>query len=84
MKQEPGKDISVGGGATIARALMGRDLIDDYLLTIFPVIAGKGPRLFGDMSRRLTLKLVKSYIDCDGVAFLHYQPRRTIPSASSA
>jgi dihydrofolate reductase len=41
MKQEPGKDISVAGGATIARALMERDLIDDYLLTIFPVIAGR-------------------------------------------
>jgi dihydrofolate reductase len=82
MKHQPGKDISVGGGATIARALMERDLIDDHLLTIWPVIAGKGPRLFGDMNRQLNLKLVKSYVDSDGVAFLHYQPRRA-PSVGS-
>jgi dihydrofolate reductase len=82
MKQQPGKDISVGGGATIARALMERDLIDDYLLTIWPVLSGKGPRLFGDMNRQLNLRLVKSYVDCDGVALLHYQPRRA-PTAES-
>jgi dihydrofolate reductase len=60
MQPQPGKDISIGGGATIARALMARDLIDDYLLTIWPVIAGKGPRRFGEMSRQLNLKIVNS------------------------
>jgi dihydrofolate reductase len=83
MRHQPGKDISVGGGETIARALIEHDLIDEYLITIWPVIAGKGPRLFGDMNRQVNLKLVKSYVDSDEVAFLHYKPRRpTSPDPS--
>jgi len=48
------------GGAHLAGALMGRDLIDEYWLFVHPVILGAGARLFGDLARRLTLELVES------------------------
>jgi dihydrofolate reductase len=77
LKQQPGKDISVGGGATITRELMKRNLVDDYLLTVWPVVAGRGPKLFGDLPTQLNLKLLKSTTERSGVVLLHYQAIRS-------
>jgi len=78
LKRQKGKDISVGGGPTLARTLMDADLIDEYLLTILPVVLGKGPRLFvGDRKSQLNLKLIKSTIERSGVMMLHYRSAKS-------
>lgn len=56
LKAQPGKDIWVCGGADVARQFMERDLIDEYYLTVLPVLLGAGIRLFGDGTcQRLSL-----------------------------
>ena len=60
LKQEPGADILVNGSAQLVKALMEDDLVDEYRLMVFPVVLGKGKRLFGDTSRPLPLELVDS------------------------
>src|SRR5580658_474951 len=77
LKKQNGKDVSVGGGPTLARSLMEADLIDEYLLTIWPVVLGKGPQLFADRESQLNLKLIKAITERSGVMLLHY------PSATS-
>lgn len=47
LKQKPGKDIWISGGASIVRQLVEQELIDEYELTIVPVVLGGGIRLFG-------------------------------------
>ena len=47
LRQEPGKDIWICGGAMVARQLAEQGLIDEYELTIVPVVLGGGVRLFG-------------------------------------
>lgn len=60
LKKEPGKDIWICGGADVANQLMEADEIDEYHLTIMPVILGSGIRLFAEKSREISLRLLKS------------------------
>jgi len=71
LKQQPGKNISVGG-LNIASQLAQSDLIDEYRFLIQPIVAGKGPRLF-ESGKNLTLELIGSKTFRSGVVALHYK-----------
>jgi dihydrofolate reductase len=74
LKQQPGKDISVIGSATLVQSLMQADLIDEYHLFIIPIVLGKGKRLFKDNNDRKALKLIETKAFSAGVVLLTYQP----------
>jgi len=73
LKQEPGKDISVGG-VDLPSQLMKLGLIDEYHIVIHPVIAGRGRRLFDevDLPEQLHLKLAESKVLKSGYVALRY------------
>ena len=71
LKQQPGKNISVGG-LNIAAQLAQSDLIDEYRFLIQPIVAGKGPRLFESVKNR-TLNLIGQKTFRSGVVALHYK-----------
>jgi dihydrofolate reductase len=75
LKQQPGKNIGTAGSPTLVRSLLQADLLDELLLTVHPVVAGKGKRLFEGGSDLKRLKLVDSKTTSTGVAILTYQPR---------
>lgn len=53
LKQEPGKDMMMFGGADIARFFIGLDLFDEYRIMVTPTLLGDGKRLFdGGYERR--------------------------------
>jgi dihydrofolate reductase len=74
LKQQPGKDILIFGSADLVNALMQHDLIDEYRLMIFPVVLGKGKRLFGDGIDMKYLELVGTETFSTGVVYLTYRP----------
>jgi dihydrofolate reductase len=73
LKQQPGKNISVTGGATLAQSLSRMGLIDEYNLVMHPVALGNGKSLFTDLSHPLNLKLVSTQTFDSGAIGLTYQ-----------
>jgi dihydrofolate reductase len=75
LKQQDGKDITVHGSATLVQTLMQHDLVDRYRLLVYPVVVGKGKRLFKE-GIPVTLKLLESQSFSSGVVALVYEPER--------
>lgn len=57
LKNRKGKDIWICGGATLISAMMAADLIDEYHISVVPVLLGKGIGLFSpqNLGRKLEL-----------------------------
>jgi dihydrofolate reductase len=65
----------VEGSCQLAHTLAQHGLVDEYRLMVFPVILGKGKRLFPDqMSQPAPLTLTESKTSGDGVLLLTYHP----------
>ncbi len=73
LKQEPGKDILVGG-VDIPSQLIELGLVDEYRFVVAPIIVGEGRRLLEGVSlrERLRLKLVESKVFKSGWVALRY------------
>lgn len=74
LKQQPGGNIGVSGSPTLVRSLLKENLLDELILMVHPVIAGRGKRLFPDSGEQKRMRLVDSMITGSGVAFLTYHP----------
>ena len=74
-KQEEGENLVVHGSGTLARWLMQQDLVDTYRLLVYPVVLGKGQRLF-DEGVTATLQLIDTRTFSSGVTGLIYAPAR--------
>ncbi len=63
IKNKPGKDIWLFGGASLITTFMNEDLVDEIILAVHPIILGSGKPLFQNIKGRkqLNLKNVKSY-----------------------
>jgi dihydrofolate reductase len=84
LKQRPGGDIVVHGSAQLVQTLVEHDLVDQFRLMVFPVVLGKGKRLFGETSDKKSLRLTDSKMVGDGVAILIYEPVRGDAKASDS
>jgi dihydrofolate reductase len=60
LKQEPGRDIVLMGGARLAAGLARAGLLDEYRIVVHPVLLGGGRQLFGEQASRQDLTLVES------------------------
>jgi hypothetical protein len=62
LKEHDGGEIQVPGSSELMQALLKSDLVDEFHLMVFPVIAGSGKRLFdnGSVPRGLSLKSVEA------------------------
>ncbi len=73
LKNQPGKDMVIFGGAALASGFTKMGLIDEFRLLINPVILGGGTSLFNINNQKLELFLMQSRtFDCGNV-LLHYQ-----------
>jgi dihydrofolate reductase len=69
-----GKDLVVLGSGDLLQSLMRRNLIDEYLLLIHPLVLGSGRRLFPDGTPFAALQLVDSKTTATGVVLSTYRP----------
>jgi dihydrofolate reductase len=75
LKNEPGKDLHVMGSGELIQSLMSADLIDEYMLMIYPLVLGTGRRLFPDEGAPASLRLVDGVTTTTtGVVIAAYRP----------
>jgi len=72
LKQQPGKDIYLVGGARTTASLIDAGLVDELRLIVYPLIAGEGKALFATTERRRGLELRKVQQLQDGRVSLIY------------
>jgi dihydrofolate reductase len=83
LKSQPGKDIVVLGSGALLQSLMRRNLIDEYVLQVHPLVLGSGSRLFAD-GAFATLRLVGATTTTTGVVIATYQPAESTTVATEA
>jgi dihydrofolate reductase len=76
LKQQPGGNIAVLGSGELVKTLIANDLVDEYSLTVYPLILGGGKRLFRDDGQLRRLELVDSKTTSTGGVVLTYRPAR--------
>ena len=74
LKQEPGKDLTVLGSGELVQALRRRDLVDQYVLLLHPLVLGSGRRMFPDGGPYAELRLVDAVPTTTGVIIATYRP----------
>jgi len=77
LRKEPGKDIVILGSGMLVQSLLRRNLVDELMLTINPLVLGTGRRLFAEGGPSATLRLVDSKTTSTGVVIARYQPAQT-------
>ena len=73
LKKEHDKTLVIFGSGVLVQSLMRRDLIDEYVLQIHPLVLGKGRRLFPDGSPLTNFSLVDSVSTGTGVIIATYR-----------
>jgi dihydrofolate reductase len=74
LKDQEAGDLAVFGSSELVRSLMHRELIDEYVLMIHPLVLGSGRRLFTDGVPCSNLRLIDSVTSPSGVVIATYQP----------
>jgi dihydrofolate reductase len=73
-ERKQAQDIVVMGSASVVRALMARDLVDEYRLMVFPLILGEGTRLFPDGTAPANLALTAARATGPAVRLIYTRP----------
>jgi dihydrofolate reductase len=73
LKRDLAGDIVVYGSIQLVHELIEQDLVDELRLTIYPVVLGAGERLFGEISDKKAMRLLRAETVGDSLAFLTYE-----------
>lgn len=74
LKERPGQDIVVTGSITLCHALIDAGLVDQYRLFVYPVVQGRGRRLFPDGFELPKLTLLEARTFRSGITYSRYAP----------
>jgi len=73
LKAEKGKNIFCDGGAEIVNELLKDNLIDEFIISVIPILVGNGTKLFIDGRPEQKLELISTKQFEKGLAQLHYK-----------
>jgi dihydrofolate reductase len=84
LKEEDGPELQVHGSANLIQTLLEHELIDEFRLWTFPLVLGKGKRLFDGGTVPAGLDLVSSQVSSTGVTTVTYRTGAEIKYGSFA
>lgn len=73
IKDQPGKDIWLFGGASLTTLLINAGLVDELSLAIHPILLGRGKLLFNDINGRIPLQLTDTKTYSSGLVIVSYE-----------
>ena len=82
LKDGDGPPLRVLGSSDLLQTLAANDLVDEYQIWIFPVVVGKGKRLFGDDVTAAGFALADSKVSTTGVLMTTYRKSRPVEIGS--
>jgi dihydrofolate reductase len=82
LKQSEGRDLLIQGSSTLYPPLLSARLIDRLILITFPIVLGKGKRVFDASEKPGALKLVDHFVSRTGVVLTIYEPAGEVPTGS--
>jgi dihydrofolate reductase len=74
LKAQSGYDLQIIGSGNLIQTLQAASLIDEYNVLTFPVVLGRGKRLFDETAKPSALRLVRSQVSTTGVVMSNYVP----------
>ena len=84
LKNSAGRDLLIQGSSTLYPPLISAGLIDRLLLIRYPVVLGKGKRIFDGSEAPGTLRLVDHFVSDKGVVFTTYEPAGEVQTGTFA
>jgi dihydrofolate reductase len=82
LKRQPGGDILIIGSGNLVQTLLQQDLIDVFHLVVFPVLLGRGKRLFAEGTVPAALALTATRTCATGVVIHTYERAGEVPHGS--
>jgi len=82
LKVQPGHDLQIIGSGNLIQTLQAVSLIDEYNVWTYPVVLGRGKRLFENGAKPCALRLVASKVSRTGVVMSTYVPAGDIQLGS--
>lgn len=73
LREAPGKDMIVWGGATFASSLINLGVIDEYRIALNPTVLGSGKTLFNNIEERKKLNLIDARPLKSGIIIIRYR-----------
>jgi dihydrofolate reductase len=73
LKRKPGRELQVHGSGGLAQTLIEHGLVDEYRLLTYPVVLGRGKRLFGASARPTALRRLEHRDTSTGVTIDVYE-----------
>lgn len=73
LRSEKGKNIYCDGGAEVINELLRHDAVDEFIISVVPILLGSGTRLFKDGRPEQLLEFIKAKTFDTGLAQLHYK-----------
>jgi dihydrofolate reductase len=84
LKKQEGPALLVQGSSQLLHSLFANDLVDNLTLLTFPVMLGRGKRVFDESSKPGSLKLVDSRVSTNGVVISTYERGGEVRTGSFA
>jgi dihydrofolate reductase len=84
LKGEDGPTLLTQGSSRLLQTLIAHGLVDQFQVWTFPVVLGRGKRLFGETIPPFALKLTDTKVSTTGVTMSTYAPAGPVPIGSFA
>lgn len=74
LKDQPGRNLGVTGSISVVRDLISAGLVDEYRMFVYPVVLGRGERMFADAAEVPKLRLLEAKPYRSGIVLMRYSP----------